>query len=53
LGLTSPRRAVLGFVRFIEDYAVVEFGQWNIDADSGMAGMAQGLKPTQRYFFAL
>jgi hypothetical protein len=35
LGLTSPRRAVLGFVRFVEDEAVVEFGRWNIDADFG------------------
>ena len=35
MGLASPRRAVLGFVRFVEDEAVEEFGQWNIDADFG------------------
>jgi hypothetical protein len=33
--LAASRRAVIGFVRFVEDKAVVEFGQWNIDADFG------------------
>jgi hypothetical protein len=27
LGLTTPRRAVLGFVRFVEEEAIVEFGR--------------------------
>jgi hypothetical protein len=35
LGLTSRPRGVVGVVRFVEDEAVVEFGQWNIDADFG------------------
>jgi hypothetical protein len=35
LGLASLRCAVLGFVRFGEDEAVVEFGQGNINAAFG------------------
>jgi hypothetical protein len=35
LGLASLRRTVLGFVRFVEDEAVEEFGQGNINADFG------------------
>jgi hypothetical protein len=27
LGLTTPRRAVLGFVRFVDEDAIVEFGR--------------------------